>query len=40
MMRLLQADMDAVVITTCGLLVAFGILLHVWGRLEIKRWIP
>jgi hypothetical protein len=40
MKRLLLADMDAVVITALGLLVAAGILLHVWGRLEIKRWIP
>jgi hypothetical protein len=37
MKRMLLADMDAVVLAAAGLLVAAGILLHVWGRL---RWIP
>ena len=32
--------MDAVVLSVCGLLVAAGIVLHVWGRLEIEKWIP
>jgi hypothetical protein len=39
MKRLLLADMDAVVLSVAGLLVAAGIVLHVWGRLEIERWI-
>jgi hypothetical protein len=37
MKRMLVADMDAVVRTALGLLVAAGIVLHVWGQL---RWIP
>lgn len=37
MKRTLLADMDAVVLSALGLLVAGGILLHVWSRL---RWIP
>jgi len=37
MKRILLADMDAVVLSACGLLVAAGIVLHVWARL---RWIP
>jgi len=28
---MLLADMDAVVLSACGLLVAAGILLHVWA---------
>jgi len=35
MKRILLADMDAVVLTVAGLLVAAGIVLHVWGRLKI-----
>ena len=34
MKRILLAEMDAVVLTACGLLVAAGIMLHVWGRLR------
>lgn len=37
MKRILLADMDAVVLSALGLLVAAGILLHVWARL---RQIP
>jgi hypothetical protein len=37
MNRILVADMDAVVLSALGLLVAVGIVLHVWGRL---RMIP
>jgi hypothetical protein len=37
MKRLLLADMDAVVLSALGLVVAGGIVLHVWARL---RWIP
>jgi hypothetical protein len=31
MKRMLVADMDAVVLTALGLLVAAGIVLHVWA---------
>jgi hypothetical protein len=37
MKRMLLADMDAVVLTACGLLVGAGIVLHVWGRLDLAR---
>jgi hypothetical protein len=42
MKRILQADMDAVVLSALGLLVAAGIVLHVWGRLSpvVEKWIP
>jgi len=33
----LQADMDAAVLSACGLLIALGILLHVWGHLKSPR---
>ena len=33
MTRVLRADMDAVVLSACGLLVALGLVLHVWQRL-------
>jgi len=34
MKRVLQADMDAVMLSACGLLVALGLTLHVWARLR------
>jgi len=37
MTRALQADMDAAVLSVCGLLIALGIILHVWGRLKSSR---
>jgi hypothetical protein len=37
MNRILVADMDAVVLSALGLLVAAGIVLHVWGRLDLAR---
>ena len=37
MKRILLADMDAVVLSALGLVVAAGIIVHVWARL---RWIP
>jgi len=35
--RALQADMDAAVLSACGLLIALGIILHVWGRFKSAR---
>jgi len=35
MTRVLLADMDAVVLSACGLAVALGLLLHVWPRLRV-----
>jgi len=40
MKRMLLADMDAVVLSALGLVVAAGIVLHVWGRLRIPvEWL-
>ena len=33
----LQADMDAAVLSACGLLIGLGVILHVWGRLKSPR---
>jgi hypothetical protein len=33
MKRVLRADLDAVVLSACGLIVALGLILHVWQRL-------
>jgi hypothetical protein len=33
--RVLRADMDAVVLSATGLLVAVGLVLHVWQRLRV-----
>ena len=38
-MKLLQADMDAAVLSVCGLLVAAGIVLHVWARLQLSNFV-
>lgn len=43
MKRMLLADMDAVVLSALGLLVAVGIMVHVWGRRHHNPrpwWIP
>jgi len=37
MKNALQADMDATVLSACGLLIALGIILHLWGRLKSPR---
>jgi hypothetical protein len=39
---MLLADMDAVVLSALGLLVAAGIVVHVWGRRHDPGlwWIP
>jgi len=34
MTRVLRADMDACVLSATGLLVAVGLILHVWPRLR------
>jgi len=34
MKSVLQADMDAAVLSACGLLIALGLILHVWSRLR------
>jgi len=31
--RVLRADVDACVLSACGLVVALGLVLHVWSRL-------
>jgi hypothetical protein len=35
MTRVLRADMDAVVLSATGLIVALGLVLHVWSRLRV-----
>jgi hypothetical protein len=33
MTRILRADMDATILSACGLLVALGLVLRCWSRL-------
>jgi hypothetical protein len=35
MTRVLRADLDATILSATGLIVALGLLLHVWPRLRV-----
>ena len=35
MTRVLRADLDATILSACGLIVALGLVLHVWQRLRV-----